>query len=103
MSADRQRRINRNSVATLSTAIALNITTSTKLIDSNSNRIFFCVTNTGNTDAWLKLQAASIDNDKKGIPLPARSYWQMPSDNIYTGEISAIAIVDSPDIYYTEY
>ena len=99
---------NTNDEATLSDAIVLSNTTSTKIANANPNRIFFYVTNNGAADAiWIKLQAASTDNDQKGIFLnekeKGRTSWQMPSDNIYTGEISAIAVDGNPIVYVTEY
>lgn len=101
---------NHNSVASISSAIILNGTTSTKIANANSERMYFYVTNNSSVNGvWIKLQAASGDNDKKGIylaPAPAVgqcSFWEMPVDNIYTGEISAIAVADSPDVYVTEY
>ena len=100
--------INITDEATISGAIALNATTSTVIAAANPNRIFFYVTNNGSSDAvWIKLQAATTDNDKKGIWIEkkevAESFWQMPTDNIYTGEISAIANTNGPNVYITEY
>lgn len=102
------RNTNVNDTAIISDAIALNETTSVKIADVNPNRIFFYVTNNGSSDAvWVKLQAAAVDNDKKGIWVEkkevAESFWQMPVDNIYTGEISAISNSSDPDVYVTEY
>jgi len=102
--ANRQRRINTNDNCNgIPTGISLNASTSTKIADSNANRIFFAVSNPSNKDIWLKLQIATVDNDKKGIFMPANSYWEMPTDNVYIGEISAIANSGTPDIYTTEY
>ena len=103
-----ERTINVNNAATLSAAIELNTNTSVKIADDNPSRIFFRVCNEGATEAiWIKLQAASIDDAKKGINLAKKSdtpnHWEMPSDNIYTGEISAIAAANSPSVYVTEY
>lgn len=95
---------NTNDGATLSGATGLNTSTSVKISDANISRIFFCVNNDNAVNGvWIKLQAAAVDDLKKGIFIGARSSWQMPVDNIYTGEISAIAEVDSPEVYVTEY
>jgi len=99
---------NVNDTATISDAITLNNTTSTVIAVANPNRTFFYVTNNGAADAiWIKLQAASVDNDAKGIWIQKKevseSFWQMPDDNIYTGEISAIAESNNPEIFVTEY
>ena len=98
-----QRTRDTNDVAIISSAIALNTSTSTILSGAFVRRIFFAVSNSSNKDIWLKLQAASVDNDKKGIFVPRNSYWEMQQDNIYIGEISAIANIGAPDIYITEY
>lgn len=103
-----ERNRNTNNVATVKSAIELNNSTSVKIADANPDRIYFYISNDGSTEAiWIKLQAAAVDNDKKGIHLNkkgiAPSTWQMPSDNIYTGEICAIADANAPNIFVTEY
>jgi len=98
------RNINTNDTGTISSAITLNATTSTTIQAANSSRIFFRIDNSSTKDVWLKLQAASVDNDKKGIFLKRLGdFWEMPPDNIYTGEISAIAVNDVPEVFATEY
>lgn len=97
------RNTNRNDTAVLSSAIALNATTSTTIASADSSRIFASVSNEGPQTVWIKLQAASVDNDKKGIRLPREGTWEMPMDNIYTGEISAIADTGTPNIFVTDY
>ena len=97
------RNTNTNDTATISPAIGLNSTTSTKIADANSDRIFLSVSNPGNQGVFVKLQAATVDNVAKGVYVAARSVWHMPADNIYTGEVSAIALVDEPDVFVTEY
>ena len=106
---------NKNDTATLSDAININATTSTKIADANDKRT--CITiclecGTGDACIYIKLQAASIDNDKKGIILfrvlsedgsTATLTWEMKADNIYTGEISAIAEAGTHNLYVTEY
>ena len=95
---------NVNDTAIMSDAISLNNSTSVKLADINEDRMFITIHNKHNTArVWLKLQAASIDDDKKGIIISPDDGWTMPVDNIYIGEISAIAASDSPDVYVTEY
>ena len=97
------RTTNVNDTAVLSSAISLNSTTSTTILSANSMRIFVNISNESAQDVWIKLQAASVDNNKKWIMIFKWTNWQMPTDNIYTGEISAIWAFDSPDIYVTEY
>jgi hypothetical protein len=101
------RNINFSDTATLSSAIVLNATTSTKVADAvelpNQLRINFTFTNNSSQDVWLKFQAASVDNDKKGILIFKRTVYEMPTDNVYHGEISAIADNGTPNVYVTEY
>jgi len=100
------RNINFNDEAVLSDGITLNATTSTTVaasVTSSNLRINFTFTNNSTKDVWLKLQAASKDNDQKGIFLAKGAIYEMPTDNIYHGEISAIAASGSPVIYVTEF
>lgn len=97
------RNTNTADVAALSAAIALDSSTSVKVADANSTRINFSISNDATANVWLKFQAASVDNDKKGIFLPCGGFYEMPTDNIYTGEISAIADSGTPAVNVTEY
>jgi len=97
------RNTNTADVAALPNAIALNSATSVKIADANSARINFTVSNPSSQDVWLKFQAAAIDNGKKGIFLFKRTIYEMPTDNIYTGEISAIAVSGGPVVSVTEF
>ena len=92
----------------VTTSVSLNSSTATTIQAENLNRMFFNVNNNNGTQAfWVRLYPAAQDNTKHGIFVSARtgstSSWEMPSDNIYTGEISAIADNDSPIAYVTEY
>lgn len=94
---------------------SLNATTATKIADANPDRIFFNVNingSAGDVSIFIKLQAASVDNDKCGIWIGRLldedgSYfnveWEMPPDNIYTGEISAIMSSGTHTVHVTEY
>ena len=87
-----------------SNTIALNNTTSTKIADANVNRIFLRVDNTSvGITIYIKLQKTSTDDVVEGIIVLGGKFWEMPSDNIYTGEISGIASANSPEITVTEY
>ncbi len=99
---------NVSDTAKLSPAIPLNSLTSTKIADANEDRIFFQVENNfSEKQVWIKLQAASVDDEKKGIFLHKNvqgiGSWEMTPDNFYTGEISAIAEDGNPLVYITEY
>ena len=107
MVVDKQKRINTNTVA-VSAFVATNATTAVTIVPANADRIFFRIENLSNNAIWVKLQASSIDNNKVGIFIDKlaqtdQNSWQMPVDNIYTGEISVIAQTGTPVINYTEY
>lgn len=97
------RNINVTDTAFLSESITLNSSTSTTIQAINTTRMHIIIFNSSNSPVWIKLQAASVDNDKKGFQLLAKGSWSMPVDNIYTGEISAIAANNNADIYVTRY
>ncbi|MEE8207794.1 MAG: hypothetical protein V3T88_02375 [Nitrosomonadaceae bacterium] len=99
---------NTNDTATMSNAITLNGTTTITIATANPDRNYILIhNNSAATACWVKLQAASVDDDKKGIfidkSVPTPAEWEMPVDNIYTGEISAISDSGAVDIYVTEY
>ena len=49
------------------------------------------VTNDGNKALWVKKQAASVDNDKKGVRvIPGETAPIIKQGEVYRGEISAI-------------
>lgn len=103
-----ERTRNTNNSSSISDPINLNSTTAVTIVAANPDRIFLDINNDNSANGfWVKLQAASVDDDKKGIfitsKVGSRPFWQMPNDNVYTGEISAIADADSPKAYVTEY
>lgn len=76
-------------------AISVDSTTSATLLSAQVNpevaRVKVVVHNDGNQALWVKLQAAFIDNDKKGIRVPAgEGAVIIEGSDIYTGEISGI-------------
>ena len=99
---------NTNDTATLSAAILVDGITSTKILDAlvgPQPRIKVIVTNNSNFDVWIKLQAASVDNDKKGFLLFKNTTSTIMEDgDTYIGEISAICdIAATANIYVTDY
>jgi len=102
MALRKGRNINQSDSAILDST-ALNNSTSVKIRDAGNGFIYWSITNDSKKDVWLKLQAAATDDDKKGIFLVAGSYWEMPSDNLYTGEVSAIMDSGNETVYTTEY
>jgi len=97
------RNTNVTDTATLPAAITLNATTSVLIASANPDRIAFIFSNPANQDVWLKFQPTTTDDDKKGIIIMKGTVWDMSPDNIYTGEICAIAASDGPAVTYTEY
>ena len=85
------------STATITQPV-LNSTTSTKIKDSGSDFVGFAVSNESTIDIWIKFQPASDDNDKKGIFLERGGFYEMPTGQRYTGEISAISDSGTPTI-----
>lgn len=92
----------KSGIATLPEGIALNAVTTVTISAVNLDRTGFYVSNDNPLDCWIKFQAASVDNLKKGILLPAGSIYEMPPEK-YTGEISAIADVAPLTVFITEY
>ena len=96
---------NTNDEATMGSISSITNTTTVTVVPANANRIFFCINNDDAvTSMWVKLQAASVDNDLTGIFVPKGAAWAMPVDNVYTGEISVIANgAAGVDVHYVEY
>jgi hypothetical protein len=99
---------NTNDSSSMSDGIPLDATTTATVAAANPNRIALHVHNGDSVKGcWVKLQAANVDDDKKGVFLDVKgsfgSSWDMTLDNIYTGEVSAIADSGSAMLYVTEY
>lgn len=84
-------------------SVLLNNLTAVTIVAAKPRRISFRFDNPSNQLVWLKLQAASVDNLKEGIPVDKGDHWPMDRDNPYNGEISAIANVANPTVNFTEY
>jgi len=100
--------ISKNDEAVLSSGIAINATTSTLILAAQAagvaDRILVIVYNEGPRDAWIKFQAASVDNFKKGFIIPKNtSLTILENDDIYTGEISAITSTGTATLYLTTF
>lgn len=103
-----KRIVNTKAEALIAAPVTVTNAASVKIADANPDRMFFCVHTDGDNKAvWVKLQPATVDNDKKGIWVEAKigalNFWQMIPDNIYTGEISAIANGGDVNVFITEY
>jgi len=100
------RTINTHDEATQGSVTAIG--TSITVIAANPERIYFSINNGAASEScWVKLQAASVDNVKEGEFLAekgeGRTFWEMPPDNIYTGEISVIRENSNVIVFFTEY
>jgi hypothetical protein len=114
---------NRNTTDTASivSKITINSSTATTIAAANPNRIFFevfappvGVSNNHDYCAFLRPYPAAQDNVAHGAWIGSyqvgndslfKGEWRMPSDNIYTGEFSAILCTGQSDIniYIVEY
>jgi len=102
MALDIGQRRNTNDSST-TTEISLNASTSTTVKAAGINFIVFTFSNPSSKKVLLKLQAASVDNLKEGIVVFPKTVYEMPTGNLYTGEISAISESGTPDIFVTQY
>ena len=98
-----RRNFNQKSSATLSNGITIS-TTSVVAKTANTDRRYLSISVTGN-DVFIKLQTAATDDDSKGEMLSNGETWRMPTDAIYTGEVSCIkyGVGPSATIFVTEY
>lgn len=87
----------------------LNSSTTTLLSSGNGERRGFVASNNSQHDVWLKPQAETVDDDKKGILLLKQTMYTMPvvyNGSVpvtHTGPISAIADTGTPTISVVEY
>ena len=91
-----------------SNSVQLNSSTAVTIQAANADRIAFHVNNDSSTFGfWVRYYPAAQDNTKQGFWVSGknglRNWHEMIADNIYTGEISAIAIGDNPTAYTVEY
>ena len=100
---------NRNSNDEADTnSFLLNPTVAIIIQAANDDRMYFTVNNNAvGKGVWIRLYPAAQDNIKHGIYLSEKekdgNFWEMPADNVYTGEISAIANEVGSTVYTTEY
>lgn len=105
---------NTNDEATVTT-VTLNSVTATTVAASNVDRISFLASldaGITNVDVFIRYYPAATDNNQAGYLIARRTAnndafffpnHEMPVDNIYTGEISAITASGTVDIHITEY
>lgn len=93
--------------ALISDAIPIIKNVSTKIVDkevvaegSQSTRLEITIV-IREKDCWIKLQAAAIDNDIKGIFMPRDTVMTIEANSMYFGEISAISEDDDGEAFIT--
>ncbi len=104
MVQDKQRRVNSNTDITFS-EIALNSSTKTKILDANVDRIMAIIRNSNCETVYICLQPATDVATNKIYEFLGGTvtHYELPTDNIYTGEISAISETGTPTIQVGEY
>ena len=109
------RNINSNAVASTNT-FTLNSVTATTISGVNLERMSFSATikpGITNVDVFIRYYPALTDDVKQGADVLTRRVlgndnlfrpnMKMDTDNIYTGEISAITDIGTTDVTVTEY
>lgn len=84
---------NKNTFDTATTGtVTVNSSTAQTLVPANPDRTGLIVSNDSNNELWIRYYPASVDNIQQGILLEngRAGHWEMPTDNIYTGEVSII-------------
>jgi len=85
-------------------AIAMTAGTAVKLADAFAERIYFRAETNDPQDVFVRLfPQATTPSLQVGITIRKGQPYIMPAVAIYSGEISAIPAVDSPDVFITEY
>lgn len=101
------RNVNTNDEASVGSVTTISGANASVASAVNSSRIYFGIW-VQRRDAWLRFQPASDDpSERKGIKILRNNYYELPTDNIYTGEISILADGAAPsqsaEISITEY
>ena len=89
-------------------AVSVGSLASVKILDpeivsegQNPQRMGIIVSTLGKA-VFIKFQAAAVDNDKKGIYLGKEATIVLDVEDMYFGEVSAIAISGTAKVYVTE-
>lgn len=79
-----------SSVST-STSVSVATTTGTLLLSANPNRVYARFMNNGGSAIYLNLGGTSTVAALKGVRLDNLGVYEINQNNLYTGQISAIA------------
>lgn len=83
--------VNVNGTAVHSDEITVGANLSVPIGNTDKQTIRMIVSNVGNKDVLVKLQAADVDNDRKGIKIYKNTTVDVIlAPNVYVGEVSAI-------------
>ena len=99
------RNINTHDTATVADEVEITVNTAVTAVSSNAARLYVAITIL-DKDAFIRLIPAATDaSTRKGIFLKKNETYELPADNIYTGEISIINKKNNekPTYYVTEF
>ena len=99
------RNVNSNTEATVTDVYVVSTNSAETIVAVNTNRVYLAIT-VLTRDCWIRLMPAATDaSTRKGIYLLAGQTYELPTDNIYLGEVSVIntQVNRTPNIYTTEF
>jgi len=84
------RNTNTNDTATVANEVQITVNTAVTALSANADRIYVAITIL-DKDAWIRFIPAATDaSTRKGIYVKKNAVYEMPTDNIYIGEVSII-------------
>ena len=101
----RGRNSNKNDEAVVSDGVEILTNSAVVGSQENSDRIYLAITIT-TRDAFVRLMPAATEpTTRKGVFLKKDQLYELPTDTIYTGEVSIINKKDNekPKYYITEF
>ncbi|MBL4891459.1 MAG: hypothetical protein JKX91_06490 [Rhizobiaceae bacterium] len=84
------RNLNTSDTATVDAEVKITGNVAVTAIAANPDRFYVCISIV-DKDAYIRLLPAATDNGvRKGIFMKKNTNYELPADNLYTGEISII-------------
>lgn len=99
------RNSNTNDTASVADEVEITVNTAVTALVANTRRIYVAIT-IKDKDAWIRLMPAATDaTTRKGIYLKKDQTYELPTDNVYIGEVSIINKKNNekPTFYITEF
>ena len=99
------RNVNTNDIASVDDEVEITVNTAVTALAANPRRIYVAIS-IKEKDAWIRLMPSATDNStRKGIYLKKDQTYELPTDNVYTGEVSIINKKNNekPKFYITEF